>query len=447
MTASPPVRSTAAEPAPWYRMEANTAGNSAEVFIYGAIGGWYGVDATQFVRDLATLDVNEIQLRVNSPGGSVYDGVAIMNALKRHKANVVASVDGIAASAASFIIMAADEIQMGPGAEVMIHDAWAYTMGNADELTDEAAHLDRISNSIASLYASRAGGTTEQWRDAMKAESWYSATEAVAAGLADSVTGDTTDKGSGTVDAFTEVARFVHTGRGNAPAPWMPPDNNAADSTSRMPVSAVVQEAADRLNTIKSRAGFPPGTEKLVAALADEPPEPTAPQPAFNTTAGKGTDDMSAEVIKGLRERLGIPAEATLTNTEILAAVDEALAEQAEPIAPVAAAQAAGTVVLDEASYKELQEKAAEGSAARKEQLATARIELVNAAVKDGRIAPARREHWVNTLEADPGMEATLAGLAKGLVPLVTAGYTGGIDESSDEDTLYSKFYPNPKES
>lgn len=446
MTKPQPLQPAAAEPVKWYRMEAANAARSAEIFIYGAIGGWYGVDANQFVTELATLDVDEIQLRVNSPGGSVYDGVAIMNALKRHKANVTASIDGIAASAASFIIMAADEIQIGPGAEVMIHDAWAYTMGNANELTDEAAHLDRISNSIAGLYASRAGGTPEQWREAMKAESWYSAKEAVAAGLADSVTGDTENKATDTVDAFTEASRFLHAGRSNAPAPWMPSSHQTAASATRMPVSAVVQEAADWLNT-KSRAGFPPGTEKLVAALADEPHTPTAPQPASNTTAGKGTDDMSAELIKGLREQIGIPAEATLTDNEILAALAEALAEQAETVAPVVAAPAAGTVVLDEAAYQDLQAKAAEGSAARKEQLAAARTNLVEAAVNDGRIPPARREHWVNTLEADPGMEATLAGMAKGLVPLVAAGYTGGVDESSEENTTYSKIFTTSKES
>lgn len=147
---------------------------------------------------------------------------------------------------------------------------------------------------------------------------------------------------------------------------------------------------------------------------------------------------MSDAVIKGLRERLGIPAEATLDDAGILAAVDEALTEQADT---TPATPAAGTVVLDEAQYQDLQTAATEGRAARQEQLATARAALVEAAVEDGRIAPARREHWVNTLEADPGMEATLAGLAKGLVPIEAKGYTGGVDESSDDDRTYSKIF------
>ena len=152
---------------------------------------------------------------------------------------------------------------------------------------------------------------------------------------------------------------------------------------------------------------------------------------------------MSDAVIKGLRERLGIAAEASLDDDGLLAAVDEALAEQADS---TPAAAAAGTVVLDEAQYADLQAAAAQGREARQEQLTAARAALVDAAVADGRIAPARREHWLATLAADPGMEASLAGLATGLVPLKAAGYTGGIDESSDEDGLYSKYFPTPKE-
>lgn len=152
---------------------------------------------------------------------------------------------------------------------------------------------------------------------------------------------------------------------------------------------------------------------------------------------------MSEALNKGLRERLGIPAEATLDENGLLAAVDEALAEQATP---GATSPAAGTVVLDEAQYADLQASAAEGRAARQQQLANDRTALVDGAVADGRIAPARREHWLNTLEADPGMAATLAGLAKGLVPLAAKGYTGGVEESTDEDALYSKFYPTEQE-
>ena len=157
---------------------------------------------------------------------------------------------------------------------------------------------------------------------------------------------------------------------------------------------------------------------------------------------------MSKELIEGLRTRLGINAEATLTNTDLLAAVDEALAEQDEEsaatAAPVASAiPAPGTVVLDQEQHASLVNDAAAGREARKRQLEDDRKALVNAAVLDGRIAPSRVAHWENSLKADPGAAAVLANLEKGLIPVDAIGITGGVNESSDEETLYSKFYPS----
>lgn len=411
----------AAELKPWYRMQV-TENRQAEIFIYDEIGGWFGVEASQFARELANLDADTIDLRVNSPGGDVYDGVAIMNALRRHKARVVATIDGLAASAASFIIMAADEIIMGRGSEVMIHDAWSGMYGNADELRSEAGHLDRISNTIAALYAERAGGEVTQWRAAMQTESWYSADEAVAAGLADKVDGTTA--AAPEASAFQSLSRFAHAGRSTAPTPWIP-------ATS----------AKARRHTGRAAA-------TLAKILTEDPLNPPAAEPVENPTPTKeGNDIMSEALINGLRTRLGINAEATLTEDDLLEAVDEALAEQDEEVAPAvepaaAAAPAPGTVVLDEEQHAELVNAANEGRAARQRQLADDRAALVNAAIGDGRIAPARRQHWEDALTADPGMADTLASLAKGLVPIAANGYTGGIDESSDEDSTYSKLYP-----
>lgn len=414
----------AAERKPWYRMEA-AENRTAEIFIYDEIGGWFGVEASQFARELANLDVENIDLRVNSPGGDVYDGVAIMNALRRHKARVVATVDGLAASAASFIIMAADEIVMGRGAEVMIHDAWSGLFGNAEELRAEAGHLDRISNTIAALYAERAGGGVEEWRAAMQTESWYSADEAVAAHLADRVDSGTEAKAG--ASAFESLSRFAHARRSEAPTPWIP----AAAARSRGNVGRAAATLA-----------------KILTESPNKPPAEPAETPIPST---ERNDTMSDALIQGLRERLGINAEATLTEDELLAAVDEALEEQDEEntgdpeTTAAAAAPAPGTVVLDEAQHTELVNAANEGRAARQRQLADDRTALVSAAVNDGRIAPARRQHWETALAADPGAAATLAGLAKGLVPIVANGYTGGVNESSDEDALYSKFYKEGK--
>ncbi|QAY16059.1 capsid maturation protease [Arthrobacter phage Elesar] len=399
---------------PWYRMEATTDGSSAEIFIYDAIGGWFGTNASDFVRELKDLDVETIHLRVNSPGGDVYDGVAIMNALRRHSASVIATVDGIAASAASFIIQAADEVIMGRGTEIMIHEASAICWGNAADMEEMAGHLDRISGTIAGLYAERAGGTADEWRDAMKAETWYTADEAVKAGLADRVDGKEAEPDA--TNRF-DLSVFAHAGRSNAPAPTVTnherrPGLSLANGSALATVNQAVAKAAHK----------PPA----------EPKDTTNPQE-------EGTDPMSEKLIQGLRERLGIPAATDLDDDGILAAVDEALAET-EPAAP--AAPAPGTVVLDEDQYNSLRNDAAAGREARQQQLATARENLVDAAVNDGRISPARREHWINSLEADPGAAEVLASLEKGLIPLAAAGYTGGVDEASDEDRSYSNIFP-----
>ncbi|MFD7045845.1 head maturation protease, ClpP-related, partial [Rhodococcus jostii] len=204
----------------WYTIRAQTPSAPAEVLIYDEIG-WYGVTATDFVKDLESLDGDEIVVRINSPGGDVYDGIAILNALRGHKATITTVVDGLAASAASFIAMAGDEIVMGRNSELMIHDAWGMSVGNAADLHKLADDLDRVSNNIASIYADRAGGTTEGWRQVMRAETWYSAQEAVDAGLADRID---TQRGD---DTGTEVAAkasfdlsiFTYAGRTAAPAP------------------------------------------------------------------------------------------------------------------------------------------------------------------------------------------------------------------------------------
>lgn len=166
----------------WFRIEAKAT--EAEVFIYDEIGYW-GTSAAEFAQQLAALDVSTISLRINSPGGEVFDGVAIYNALKTHKATVNVSVDGLAASIASVIAMAGDTITVQRGAQMMIHDASGLAYGNAATMNQMAALLDKLSDTIAGFYAARAGGSLTSWRDVMRAETWYSPEEAVAAGLAD----------------------------------------------------------------------------------------------------------------------------------------------------------------------------------------------------------------------------------------------------------------------
>lgn len=169
---------------PWYRIE-DAAEGPATVYLMGSIGG-YGGDAGDFVRNLDEVKAKEIHLRVNSPGGDVFGGLAIMNAIARHPATVTAFIDGLAASAASFVVQAADRIVMGRQARMMIHDAIGMCIGNAADMAETMKLLDMISNDIAACYAQASGaGNTATWRARMRETSWYNAEEAVAAGLAD----------------------------------------------------------------------------------------------------------------------------------------------------------------------------------------------------------------------------------------------------------------------
>ncbi len=184
-------------------------------------GGDWGVSAKEVAASLSGLpeDIHTIRLHINSPGGMVFEAVAILNQLRQHQARIVAIVDGLAASAASYIAVGADEVQMAPNTQLMIHDAWGLAIGNAADMRSTADLLDRLSNNIASIYAAKAGGTVEDWRAAMLAESWYSAEEAVAVGLADSVLTVDAPADAAKALASVDTSEWKYGGRDEAPAP------------------------------------------------------------------------------------------------------------------------------------------------------------------------------------------------------------------------------------
>lgn len=207
-------RRSGAGTASWYRIE--NKGANASVYIYDEIGFW-GVTAQDFAAELKAISASTMDVHINSPGGEVYDGLAIYNSLKGHKATVTVHIDGLAASAASFIAMAGDAVIIARNAEMMIHDAMGAAFGNASEMAEMGKALDRVSENIADIYAQRAGGTVSSWRDLMKAETWYSGKEAVAAGLADKMTDDDADADDGASNAWGGLFRYR--GRLNAPPP------------------------------------------------------------------------------------------------------------------------------------------------------------------------------------------------------------------------------------
>lgn len=175
----------------WYSIK-NASANSTYIGIYDMIGE-YGVNARDFIDELKAISTKNIDLHINSEGGQVFDGLAIYAALKNHPANVTITVDALAASAASFIVQAADTRVMEPNSRMMIHDAAGIVMGNAVDARKLADMLDDASNNIASIYAERSGRMPDEFRKAMQDETWYTAQDAVDAGLADSIAGSPTN--------------------------------------------------------------------------------------------------------------------------------------------------------------------------------------------------------------------------------------------------------------
>lgn len=159
-------------------------------------------------------------MHINSPGGSVFDGIAILNVLRNHRGALTTVVDGIAASAASFIAQAGTTRVMARNSQMMIHDAMALCGGNAADMRETADLLDKASDNLADIYAERSGrGSAADWRAAMEKEVWYSAQEAVDAGLADAIDGVATKQDEDKLAASWDLSIFAHRSRKEAPAP------------------------------------------------------------------------------------------------------------------------------------------------------------------------------------------------------------------------------------
>lgn len=185
------------------RIEA--AGREATVYVYDYIG-WMGVEAEAFVRELNALDVDVIHVRINSPGGDVFEGRSIANALKNHKARVVCHVDGLAASIASIIAIAGDEVRMAEGSFFMIHNPWWIVIGDANDMRESADILDKVGASLRATYTERSGQEAGEIERMMDAETWLDAEESVELGFADVAEGASSAGASASFD----LSVFAH---------------------------------------------------------------------------------------------------------------------------------------------------------------------------------------------------------------------------------------------
>jgi ATP-dependent protease ClpP protease subunit len=374
--------------------------NSADVYVYDDIGGWFGLTADDFVRDVAALDVDQIVLHLNTPGGDAMEGVAIANVLRAHKAKVVVRVDGIAASAGSVVAMAGDEVVMSIGSELMIHDPWGYAVGDAVAIESYGRRLGTTGNALASTYAAKAGGTTEEWRARMQAETWYTAQEAVDAGLADRV--------AAADEKATADGEQITPG-GSGGSFW------------------------DMWDTLKS-----PDRHDL--SMYNYAGRTHAPAPSKQTKEVMNAVEFTDAQLTQIRTDLGLPEDAD--QDAVVAALSKATsAETDDADAPPAVGTptaTSGTVTVDAEALASLRRQAERGEQAMARQEQEDRENLVSAAVADGRIPPARREHWLKQLEADQGAADSLASLAPGLIPVDSPiGYSA----TSENDPLYDAVF------
>lgn len=162
--------------------------NEYKLTVYGSIGGWFSENNAEAVRrKIQDVKAEKIHVHINSGGGSAFDGVAICNQLKQHSAEIIVHIDGWAASAASVIAMAGDKIIMPSNTMMMIHQASTFEYGNADLFEKTARDLRKIDSALAASYKKRFVGTDEELKQLLKDETWLTAEEAVALGLADEI--------------------------------------------------------------------------------------------------------------------------------------------------------------------------------------------------------------------------------------------------------------------
>lgn len=227
--------------------------SAAEIFIYGDIGeSWWEdtVSAAQFVKDIEALDVQAITVRINSYGGSVTDGIAIHNAIRRHPANVAVEIDGIAASIASLIAMAGDTVRIAENAQMMIHAPWGGIYGNAAQLREYADMLDSWSESMATSYARKSGMAASDVLALLTdgKDHWYTAAKAKELGLVDEILEDIPAAASAMASLHGPAFAAVATRYRTAPAALVQRIPAAAAAQPQEPSMPQANPAADNQN-------------------------------------------------------------------------------------------------------------------------------------------------------------------------------------------------------
>jgi ATP-dependent protease ClpP protease subunit len=311
----------------YYKIKAK-GNKSAEISIYGDIGeSWWNdesITAKQFCKDIAALDVDSLIVRINSYGGSVSDGIAIYNALKRHKASITVAIDGVAISIASLIAMSGDTVEMAENALMMIHAPWSWAEGNANDMRKAADVLDTFASAMSTSYANKTGKSKDDvmaWLTDGE-DHWFTAAEAQAENLIDTI-----------VDAQPISAQFNLNRFKTIPAAAgifnKPPkqENPMPDKTATKPAASAPQPAEDPRATIIATPIQPSAEDIKAQAMTAEKQRRTDIRARF---AGVIKKYPSAGLDKVMEECLDDPA------IDVKTAVEMAMNKLGEGVTPTA---------------------------------------------------------------------------------------------------------------
>lgn len=458
-----------------------------DLLIYGDIG-WENT-AKQVQEQLNQFDGEPVRVRINSRGGDVYEGIAILNTLRAYAGEVTVVVEALAASAASFIAVGAGgRVVIRPNAEVMIHKAWTMLSGNADDIDKMRADLSRQDAKLSAIYAEKAGGELDDWLGVMAAETWYTAEEAVAAGLVDAIEDAKQPVALAAAYSGRMVAEFRYSSRSAAPPPTIgcrsesapknttPSDGQEGDAMS---IKNLAQELGVEPDLLREKlSGFFNETVEVSGQVDVTYPEETAVAPTervtveptiantdgeaggslgltfavsntpdgWDITVDESTGAVAAKAPAGVEPGDTVTATVTVNeSTEVPVAFKvRALADDDEQPASTegtetpAGVESPNTVTLDRDTYNLLVAQAKQAAQVASDKAREARIAEVDSWIAEGRVAAAQRDKVLNVMHENAALAREVYGSnPKNTIPMTEAGHVGaGMPKSKAEEML-----------
>lgn len=455
-----------------------------DLLIYGDIG-WENT-AKEVQEKLNEFDDEPVRVRINSGGGDVYEGIAILNTLRAYSGDITVVIESLAASAASFIAVGTGgRVVIRPNAEVMVHKAWAMLSGNADDIDKMRADLARQDVKLAKIYADRAGGAPDDWLSVMAAETWYTADEALAAGLVDEIE-DAKQPAMASLGAMR--AQFKFANRAAAPPPPVtrsesgdatttPSDGQKGDTVSIL--NQLAQELGKKPEDVKNAlSGFFNETVEVSGQVDVTYPEETAVAPtervtveptvtntdgeaggslglAFAVTNSPDGWDITVDESTGtvtVKAPAGVEPGDTVTATVVVnestevpvafkvraLADDDEQPTSTEDVDTPGGEESTNTVTLDRDTYNLLVSQAKQGAQAASDKAREARTAEVDNWISEGRIAAAQRDKVLSVMHENEALAREVYGSnPKNTVPMAEVGHVGaGMPKSKAEELL-----------